>query len=86
MVFQVKVFKDLGLGMLENAWSGYNSTIFAYGQTGSGKSYSIMGHGANQGELFPAVLRWGTEKHSGKTCSALEFDLSYIHGLSIRKH
>ena len=35
--------------MLENAWQGYNSTIFAYGQTGSGKSYTIMGHGANKG-------------------------------------
>ena len=45
------MFEDLGLGMLENAWSGYNSTIFAYGQTGSGKSYSIMGHGANQGTV-----------------------------------
>ena len=43
------MFNDLGAGMLENAWQGYNSTIFAYGQTGSGKSYTIMGHGANKG-------------------------------------
>ncbi|KAI0215596.1 Kinesin-related protein 1 [Lamellibrachia satsuma] len=48
-VDQVKVFTDLGLGMLSNAWAGYNCSIFAYGQTGSGKSYSIMGHGTNLG-------------------------------------
>ncbi|ELT96154.1 hypothetical protein CAPTEDRAFT_129452, partial [Capitella teleta] len=46
---QVKVFNDLGLGMLDNVWHGYNCCILAYGQTGSGKSYSIMGHGANKG-------------------------------------
>ena len=50
MMFQNKVFHDLGMGMLDNAWKGYNCSIFAYGQTGSGKSYSIMGHGINQGE------------------------------------
>ena len=37
--------------MLENAWEGYNCSIFAYGQTGSGKSYSIMGHGPNKGMI-----------------------------------
>lgn len=45
----MKLFTDLGLGMLGNAWNGYNCSIFAYGQTGSGKSYSIMGHGSNKG-------------------------------------
>ena len=49
----MRVFTDLGLGMLENAWSGYNCSIFAYGQTGSGKSYSIMGTAANKGQHAP---------------------------------
>lgn len=57
------MFEDLGLGMLENAWSGYNSTIFAYGQTGSGKSYSIMGHGANQGTLFVQIEHFSCSFH-----------------------
>ena len=43
--------------MLENAWQGYNSTIFAYGQTGSGKSYTIMGHGANKVSHHTLVQR-----------------------------
>ncbi|KAL8576237.1 hypothetical protein ACOMHN_006160 [Nucella lapillus] len=59
---QKKVFKDLGFGVLENAWKGYNCSLFAYGQTGSGKSYSMVGYGNNKGiipmacdELFKAI-------------------------------
>ena len=46
---QIKVFNDLGQGVLENAWKGYNCSLFAYGQTGSGKSYSMVGYGNNKG-------------------------------------
>ncbi|KNC49146.1 uncharacterized protein AMSG_11851 [Thecamonas trahens ATCC 50062] len=40
---QEMVFRDLGISYLENAWKGYNCSIFAYGQTGAGKSYSMTG-------------------------------------------
>lgn len=40
--------------MLDNAWKGYNCSLFAYGQTGSGKSYSIVGFGKNKG-IVPMV-------------------------------
>ncbi|CAL1277290.1 unnamed protein product [Larinioides sclopetarius] len=46
---QERVYKDLGRGVLRNAWEGYNSALFAYGQTGSGKSWSVIGYGANKG-------------------------------------
>ena len=46
---QATVFEDLGRGMLDNAWDGYNAALFAYGQTGSGKSYSMIGYGPNRG-------------------------------------
>jgi hypothetical protein len=46
---QIRVFDDLGRGVLANAWQGYNCSLFAYGQTGSGKSYSIVGYGSNKG-------------------------------------
>ena len=46
---QKKVFKDIGLSVLENSWAGYNCSLFAYGQTGSGKSYSVVGYGNNKG-------------------------------------
>ncbi|KAI6188028.1 putative tRNA N6-adenosine threonylcarbamoyltransferase [Aphelenchoides besseyi] len=51
---QKKVFDDLGRGVLDNAWKGYNCSLFAYGQTGSGKSYSIVGFGKNKG-IVPMV-------------------------------
>lgn len=60
----------MGQGILDNAWKGYNATLFAYGQTGSGKSYSVIGYGANKGivpilceELFKAM----GEKREGVT-------------------
>jgi len=46
---QKKVFDDLGQGVLNNAYEGYNSCLFAYGQTGAGKSYSMVGYGVNKG-------------------------------------
>ena len=46
---QQVVFDDLGIGVLENAWQGYNVSLFAYGQTGSGKSYSMVGYGEDKG-------------------------------------
>ena len=48
---QQKVFDDLGVGILKNAWDGYNTSLFAYGQTGSGKSWSVFGYGINKGML-----------------------------------
>ena len=38
-----------GKDILDNAFAGYNCSLFAYGQTGSGKSYSIVGYGVNRG-------------------------------------
>jgi hypothetical protein len=35
---QKKVFSDVGMGILSNAWEGYNASLFAYGQTGTAKS------------------------------------------------
>uniref|UniRef100_A0A8C8R7D3 Kinesin-like protein 6 n=1 Tax=Pelusios castaneus TaxID=367368 RepID=A0A8C8R7D3_9SAUR len=51
---QREVFHDLGQGVLDSAWQGYNATLIAYGQTGSGKSYSMIGYGANRG-IIPVV-------------------------------
>ncbi|XP_005349033.1 kinesin-like protein KIF28P [Microtus ochrogaster] len=59
---QLHVFHDIGRGILDSAWRGYNATLLAYGQTGSGKSYSMIGFGTNKGiiprvceELFQAI-------------------------------
>jgi len=49
------VFEDLGQGVLDNAWKGFNCSLFAYGQTGSGKSYSMVGYNVNKGMLIATV-------------------------------
>ncbi|KAK2703262.1 hypothetical protein QYM36_018247 [Artemia franciscana] len=46
---QETIFNNLGKGLLDNAFKGYNACIFAYGQTGSGKSYTMMGSQGNPG-------------------------------------
>jgi hypothetical protein len=46
---QDHVYETLGKQVLDNAWAGYHCCLFAYGQTGSGKSYSMVGHGKNEG-------------------------------------
>ncbi|KAF2310329.1 hypothetical protein GH714_007829 [Hevea brasiliensis] len=42
-ISQEKLFSVVGIPMVENCMSGYNSCMFAYGQTGSGKTYTMMG-------------------------------------------
>ncbi|XP_065592582.1 kinesin-like protein KIF28P [Cyrtonyx montezumae] len=76
---QREVFHDLGQGVLQSAWQGYNATLLAYGQTGSGKSYSMIGYGANRGlvpsvceELFKAVQSQEKKQQYQITFSMLE--------------
>ncbi|KAK1358771.1 kinesin-like protein KIN-12D [Heracleum sosnowskyi] len=42
-VEQETLFRMVGLPMVENCLSGYNSCMFAYGQTGSGKTFTMLG-------------------------------------------
>lgn len=51
-ISQEKLFKVVGLPMVDNCMSGYNSCIFAYGQTGSGKTYTMMGEIHQMDEKF----------------------------------
>ncbi|XP_045715329.1 kinesin-like protein KIF28P [Phyllostomus hastatus] len=76
---QREVFRDLGRGVLDSAWQGYNTTLLAYGQTGSGKSYSMIGFGANKGlipsvceELFQAIENRERNQEYQVTFSMLE--------------
>ncbi|XP_076437363.1 kinesin-like protein KIF28 [Babylonia areolata] len=75
---QKRVYDDLGVGILENAWAGYNSTLFAYGQTGSGKSWSIVGYGVNKGVVpqFCEAIFEGIDKEK-KGGSEKEFEVNF---------
>lgn len=63
LMLQMKVYNDLGKGVLKNAWEGFNTSLFAYGQTGSGKSWSIVGYGANRGKLYDVLELISTFGH-----------------------
>eukprot|EP00095_Tigriopus_kingsejongensis_P011917 maker-scaffold507_size152468-snap-gene-0.36 protein:Tk11917 transcript:maker-scaffold507_size152468-snap-gene-0.36-mRNA-1 annotation:"kinesin-like protein kif28p-like" len=64
---QQRVFDDIGRGILDNAWKGFNASLFAYGQTGSGKSWSVIGYGANKGivPMFCEELFKGIKSNDG---------------------
>ncbi|XP_030831067.1 kinesin-like protein KIF28P isoform X3 [Strongylocentrotus purpuratus] len=76
---QQNVFDNLGQGVLDNAFKGFNCSLFAYGQTGSGKSYSMVGYGKNKGivpitcdALFKTIEASTTDTKYEVTFSMLE--------------
>lgn len=84
---QEKVFNDLGMDVVENAFNGYNVCVFAYGQTGSGKTYTMMGNdndedSCNQDELglIPRICQTMFSKMQSSTESNTTFrtEASYL--------
>ena len=74
---------------MDNAWNGFNTSLFAYGQTGAGKSYSMVGYGEDKGiipltcdELFKRIQR-NEEAHTtfGVEVSMLEIYNEQINDL-----
>ncbi|XP_025115263.1 kinesin-like protein KIF28P isoform X3 [Pomacea canaliculata] len=81
------VFNDLGQDVLDNAFKGYNCSLFAYGQTGSGKSYSMVGYGSNKGivpitcnELFKTI----SCNQGGSTRYEVTFSMLEIYNEQVR--
>ncbi|XP_046580338.1 kinesin-like protein KIF28P isoform X2 [Haliotis rubra] len=73
---QQDVFGDLGQGVLDNAFEGYNCSLFAYGQTGSGKSYSMVGYGANKG-IVPITCNELFKTMAANTDSNKRFEVTF---------
>ncbi|XP_033626333.1 kinesin-like protein KIF28P isoform X2 [Asterias rubens] len=83
---QQNVFNDLGQGVLDNAFQGFNCSLFAYGQTGSGKSYSMVGYGPNKG-IVPItcdVLFQTIEKSQGAVKYEVTFSMLEIYNEQVR--
>ncbi|XP_071824596.1 kinesin-like protein KIF28 isoform X3 [Apostichopus japonicus] len=83
---QKMVFDDLGQGVLDNAFQGFNCSLFAYGQTGAGKSYSMVGYGKNKG-IVPItcdVLFQTMEKGDGSTKYEVSFSMLEIYNEQVR--
>ena len=47
----LEVFEKVCYSLIENAISGYNSTVFVYGQTGTGKTYTMSGGNGKKGVM-----------------------------------
>lgn len=47
----LQVFSDLGQGVLDAAFEGYNACLFAYGQTSAGKTYTMMGTNVSKTDM-----------------------------------
>ncbi|CBY07661.1 unnamed protein product [Oikopleura dioica] len=80
------VFEDLGMGVLNNAYEGYNTSLFAYGQTGSGKSYSMIGYGSNKG-IVPITCDELFKKITGNTDDTkfeVKFSMLEIYNEQVR--
>lgn len=78
---QEKVFNDLGMDVVENAFNGYNVCVFAYGQTGSGKTYTMMGsEEAEELGLIPRICQTMFAKMQTSTESNTTFrtEASYL--------
>ncbi|KAG6408884.1 hypothetical protein SASPL_131910 [Salvia splendens] len=58
---QETLFRMVGLPMVENCLSGYNSCMFAYGQTGSGKTHTMLGE-IDDLEVKPSTNRGMTPR------------------------
>uniref|UniRef100_A0A915DR28 Kinesin-like protein n=1 Tax=Ditylenchus dipsaci TaxID=166011 RepID=A0A915DR28_9BILA len=76
---QEEVFQQVGSGVVESAFSGYNACIFAYGQTGSGKSYTMMGSSDNMG-IIPRLCNAIFQKIGVETNESTSFkvEVSYM--------
>lgn len=67
---QEDVFRDIGETVLENAYAGYNASVFAYGQTGSGKTHTMVGNNEAQG-LIPRITCSLVQRVEEINCSEL---------------
>jgi hypothetical protein len=88
---QEDIYSALGRPLLDQAFAGYNGTIFAYGQTGSGKTHSMIGSSTCKGviprvneELFERIENGQKEQPTIQylvLCSFFEIYNETIHDL-----
>ncbi|KAL4238780.1 Kinesin-like protein kif16b [Mactra antiquata] len=73
---QERVYKCLGVDVVDSAYDGYNACVFAYGQTGSGKTYTMMGPHEDVG-LIPRICQDLFNRMTDETTS-YRTEVSYL--------
>lgn len=77
---QEDVFKTVGVSAVQNAFDGFNSTIFAYGQTGSGKTFTLTG-GPNSYKdrgIIPRAISMIYNEQRKRTDITMKIFISYL--------
>mmetsp|Transcript_14140 Transcript_14140/g.47146 ORF Transcript_14140/g.47146 Transcript_14140/m.47146 type:complete len:765 (+) Transcript_14140:51-2345(+) len=77
---QDTVYRDLGQPLLQQAFEGWNGTIFAYGQTGSGKTFTITGGAERYVDrgIIPRVIAYLFAKVAERPEQIYEVRVSYL--------
>ncbi|XP_060590236.1 kinesin-like protein KIF16B [Ruditapes philippinarum] len=74
---QEKVYKCLGVDVVDSAFEGYNACVFAYGQTGSGKTYTMMGPPDDVG-LIPRICQELFNRMTDHETTSYRTEVSYL--------
>lgn len=77
---QDQIFERVAKDVVDNAFEGYNGTIFAYGQTGSGKTYTMTGPEesyANRG-IIPRTVAYVFSEANRRTDTEFNIHISYL--------
>ena len=77
---QEQVFEHVAKDVIDNAFEGYNGTIFAYGQTGSGKTYTMTGPEERYSErgIIPRSVAYIFSEANRRTDSDFNIHISYL--------
>jgi kinesin family protein 6/9 len=77
---QEQIFESVTKDVIDNAFEGYNGTIFAYGQTGSGKTYTMTGPEERYSErgIIPRAVAYIFSEASRRTDSDFNIHISYL--------
>lgn len=77
---QEQIFEVVAKDVIDNAFEGYNGTIFAYGQTGSGKTYTMTGPEERYSErgIIPRSVAYIFSEASRRTDTDFNIHISYL--------
>lgn len=77
---QEQVFEVVAKDVIDNAFEGYNGTVFAYGQTGSGKTYTMTGPEERYSErgIIPRSVAYIFQEANRRTDSDFNIHISYL--------
>jgi kinesin family protein 6/9 len=77
---QEEVFEIVAKDVIDNAFEGFNGTIFAYGQTGSGKTFTMTGNPERYADrgIIPRTVSYIFSEVNRRTDHIFNISVSYL--------